>query len=86
MPTYSSDGSTLDFVYRRADGALGSDHEPYTAYSLNLLDWYPVAHGANGITISTNDDGAATGVDAVTVEVDIEQAPEDQMFLRLMVP
>lgn len=86
MPTYSSDGSTLDFVYRRADGALGSDHEPYTAYSLNLLDWYPVTHGANGITISTNDDGAATGVDAVTVEVDIEQAPEDQMFLRLMVP
>ena len=86
MPTYSSDGTTLDFVFRRADVAQGSDHEPYTAYSLNLLDWYPVTTGANGMTISINDDGAATEVDAVTVEVDYDQAAEDQLFLRLVVP
>ena len=86
MPSYSSDGSSLNFVFRRADLAIGSDHEPYTAYSLNLLDWHPVIHGANGMTISSNDDGAATGVDTVTVEVDIDQAEEDQLFLRLVVP
>jgi hypothetical protein len=86
MPTHHSDGNSLNFVFRRADLAIGSDHEPYTAYSLNLLDWSPVTHGANGMTLSVNDDGAATGVDAVTVEVDIEQADQNRMFLRLVVP
>ena len=86
MPSSHSDGSSLNFVFRRADEAIGSDYEPYTAYSLNLLDWYPVTHGANGMTISVNDDGAATGVDEVTVEVDYDQADEDRMFLRLVVP
>jgi hypothetical protein len=38
------------------------------------------------MTLSVNDDGAATGVDAVTVEVDIEQADQNRMFLRLVVP
>ncbi|MDB2358191.1 Ig-like domain-containing protein, partial [Opitutales bacterium] len=86
MPTHHSDGNSLNFIFRRADLAIGSDHEPYTAYSLNLLDWYPVTHGANGMTLSVNDDGAATGVDEVTVEVDYEQADQERMFLRLVVP
>lgn len=86
MPTHHSDGKSLNFIFRRADLAIGSDHEPYTAYSLNLLDWYPVTHGANGMTLSVNDDGAATGVDEVTVEVDYEQADQERMFLRLVVP
>lgn len=86
LPVFSADANNFSFVHRRADVAFGSDHVPYVAYSLNLVDWYPVTHGANGMTISVSDDGAATGVDSVTVEVNFDQAPQDRLFLRLVVP
>ncbi|MGB1131104.1 MAG: hypothetical protein ACPG4K_13720, partial [Haloferula sp.] len=86
LPNYGLAGDQFDYTFRRADVALGSAHEPYAVYSTNLEDWFPAVDGTDGISISVVDDGADTGVDEVTIEVDLDQAPEDQMFLRVAVP
>jgi hypothetical protein len=79
----------LLFTFRRADNAAAdSDTAIAVEYGNNLMDWTAATHegvAADEITITTIDDGFATGVDAVTVALPLSEAVDGCLFVRLSV-
>lgn len=89
LDTTSDPDGKIRFIYRRSTAA-GSDPKTTTRvqYGSNLDDWINAVHqgtNANQITITTETNGFAAGIDKVTVALPASIAPGGKLFTRLNV-
>lgn len=82
-PTVTLDASMLHFTHRLSSAAVSDN--PVVQYSTNLTTWTTAVHGANGITITTQDDQFGVGIDGVTVNIPRALNNGGRIFTRLFV-
>ncbi|RYD20726.1 MAG: hypothetical protein EOP88_13950, partial [Verrucomicrobiaceae bacterium] len=79
LPKITTEDDWVVFEFRRADVAIGVD--PFAQFTTSLESWTRATDGANGVQVTTEDEGFGKGVDKVTVKV--PKAIASQIFLRL---
>ena len=82
LPTTTTDGSGLHFVYRRNADSV-SAVTPVVKYSTDLNDWTPATDGVDGVTIAVEPNGFASGLDKVTVNIPAALTGTGKLFARL---
>lgn len=88
LPTTTLDATYLNFTFRRADVAVGSN--PVVQYGSLLTGWTDAQNGqppATPVIIDVTDDFYGAGIDRVVVHIPraLAAAPKDRFFARLKV-
>lgn len=84
VPRLTREGETVVFVFRRTDVAAAFN--PGVEFTTNqFATWTPAVHGTAGVTVTTENDGFAAGVDRVTVRLPWTPSAGTSIFTRLAV-